>query len=107
MGFAFDPSKQPDDKNGGDATDRPKASIRDDVVDPFKGRHRELRGIPLIGAGMGALENTMPGGELGAVRRLEVEIRELRGSSTTLVRVRLVISRRGVERRRVRYDPLA
>lgn len=42
----------------------------------------ELRGVPLIGTGPGGLANTRPGGELGMVRRLERELREMQGSST-------------------------
>lgn len=44
----------------------------------------ELRGVPLIGTGAGALANTRPGGELGSVRKLECELRDMRGSKTAL-----------------------
>jgi hypothetical protein len=58
----------------------------------------ELRGVPLIGTGPGGLENTRPGGELGRVRRLEAEVRELMGSPTARGGARFVVQVRVSER---------
>ena len=54
----------------------------------------ELRGVPLIGTGPGGLEHTRPGGELGRVKELEAEMRELLGSKTARGGAAFVVRKR-------------
>lgn len=53
----------------------------------------ELRGVPLIGTGPGGLDNTRPGGELGAVQRLVDEARELNEHAREIARQKMAEAR--------------
>ena len=82
VGIAFDPSKQPNRPPGEEPARPERGHGRGRITLHVVGGSPELRGVPLIGTGPGGLANTRPGGELGMVRKLERELRDLAGSST-------------------------
>lgn len=67
---------------------KPRGHGRGKTVLHERGGSPELRGIPLIGTGAGAVSHSSPGGELGQVKKAEQLAQDLNAAGRKIVRDR-------------------